>query len=101
MQLKNMTAALYSSRTEGTKEFELEGVTFGWETIEKVYQADMCRVKPGITCRVPGLKYSHIARDSWMRLNVLPVKIMQVKYMYLSGLDMTGLGRGVACTVYH
>lgn len=78
IQLKNMIAALYSSRTDGTKEFKLEGVAFRWETTEKVYQADMCRVKAGITQRVPGLKYAHIVRDNWTRLNVLPAKIMQV-----------------------
>ena len=32
----------------------------------------------GISRRVPGLKYSHVVRDSWTRLNVLPAKIMQV-----------------------
>ena len=73
-----MIAALYSSRSDGTKEFSLQGVTFGWKTIEMVYHADMCRAKGGISRRVPGLKYAYIVRDNWTRLNVLPAKIMQV-----------------------
>ena len=77
-QLKNMIAALYSSRTGGTKEFKRKGSTFGWFSIESVYRSDLYRAKNGISRRVPGLKYSHIVRDSWTRLNVLPAKIMQV-----------------------
>ena len=77
-----MIAALYSSRTDGTKEFKLEGVAFGWKTVEKVYQADMCRAKGGISRQVPGLKYAHIVRDNWTRLNVLPAKIMQVSIVH-------------------
>ena len=73
-----MIAALYSSREEGSKEFASEGVTFGWETIESVYRSDLARARHGISRRVPGLKYSHIVRDAWTRLNVLPAKIMQV-----------------------
>lgn len=73
-----MIAALYSSRTEGTKEFSKDGIKFGWSTIEAVYKSDLQRAKGGISRRVPGLKFSHIVRDSWTRLNVLPAKIMQV-----------------------
>ena len=77
-----MIAALYSSRADGTKEFMLGGVKFGWRTVERVYQADLCRAKGGISRRVHGLKYSFIVRDSWTRLNVLPAKIMQVSNSY-------------------
>ena len=35
-QLKNMIAALYSSRPNGSKSFTLEDTAFGWETIQKV-----------------------------------------------------------------
>uniref|UniRef100_A0A1X7SZ13 Transposable element P transposase-like RNase H domain-containing protein n=1 Tax=Amphimedon queenslandica TaxID=400682 RepID=A0A1X7SZ13_AMPQE len=80
-QLKNMIAALYSSRVEGTKNFCRNGTTFGWSTIESVYRSDLCRAQKGISRRVPGLKYSYIVRDSWTRLNVLPAKIMQQPYM--------------------
>uniref|UniRef100_A0A1X7V628 Transposable element P transposase-like RNase H domain-containing protein n=1 Tax=Amphimedon queenslandica TaxID=400682 RepID=A0A1X7V628_AMPQE len=81
--LKNMIAALYSSRDNGgTKSFVNEdSVHFGWETIEDVYKVDMKRAKNGQTRRVLKLKYSHIIRDSWTRLNVLPAKIMQQPYM--------------------
>lgn len=82
-----MIAALYSSRTDGTKEFSLHGVTFGWRTVENVYVADMQRAKAGISRRVPGLKYAYIVRDNWTRLNVLPAKIMQVYSMHNSGLQ--------------
>ena len=71
-----MIAALYSSRLDGTKEFCKGNVRFGWATIEAVYQSDLYRA--GISRCVPGLKYSHIVRDSWTRLNVLPAKIIQV-----------------------
>ena len=73
-----MIAALYSSRTDGTKEFSKDGTRFGWCTIEAVYKSDLQRAKGGISRRVPGLKFSHVVRDSWTRLNVLPAKIMQV-----------------------
>ncbi len=73
-----MIAALYSSRNDGTKEFSKDGSRFGWSSIEAVYRSDICRAKGGISRRVPGVKFSHIARDSWTRLNVLPAKIMKV-----------------------
>lgn len=81
-----MIAALYSSRDEGCKEFVHNGVTFGWETIEAVYRSDISRARCGVSRRVPGLKYSHVIRDAWTRLNVLPAKIMQVhNYILLLG----------------
>ena len=73
-----MIAALFSSRDEGTKDFSNENVTFGWDTIECVYRSDLARARRGLSRCVPGLKYSHIVRDAWTRLNVLPAKIMQV-----------------------
>ena len=78
MQLKNMIAALHSSRDEGTKNFTRNNNQFGWDTIVGVYKADLLRAKHGTTRRVPGLRYAYIVRDSWTRLNVLPAKIMQV-----------------------
>ena len=56
----------------------INGVHFGWDTVEDVYQIDLMKAKNGQTRRVPKLKYSYIVRDSWTRLNVLPAKIMQV-----------------------
>ena len=80
LKLKNMIAALYSSRDNGgTKDFvNSAGIHFGWEKIEEVYRMDMKRAKNGQTRKVPKLKYSYIVRDSWTQLNVLPAKIMQV-----------------------
>ena len=62
-----------------------DGTCFGWSTIQAVHRADLhvCRAKGGISRRVPGLKFSHIVRDSWTRLNVLPAKIMQACYAIL------------------
>ena len=77
--LKNMIAALYTSRTDdGTKAFCRNGVYFGWDTIVRVYESDLYRAQHGIGRQVPGLKYAHVVHDSWTRLNVLPAKIMQV-----------------------
>lgn len=73
-----MIAALYSSREDGTKEFVCGSIVFGWETIETVYKSDLSRARCGISRRVPDLKYAHVVRDAWTRLNVLPAKIMQV-----------------------
>ena len=72
----NMIAALYSSRPDGTKDFRINGVNFGWQTIVKVYESDLYRAQHCISRRVPGLKYAHVVRDSWTRLNVLPAKII-------------------------
>ena len=73
-----MVGALYSSREEGTKEFVYDDVVHGWYSLETVYKSDMSRARCGISRRVPVLKYAHIVRDAWTRLNVLPAKIMQV-----------------------
>ena len=78
LQLKNMATALYSSRTDGSTNFQNRGVHFGWDTIESVYERDLYRAQRCISRRVPGLKYAHVVCDNWTRLNVLPAKIMQV-----------------------
>jgi len=81
-QLKNMVAALHSSRSQGTKSFQRNGITFGWETIQDMWERDLKRTHP-VTGRqltsLPGMKASYIVRDSWTRLNVKPAKIMQVR----------------------
>ena len=73
-----MIAALYSSRPQGTKEFTQDSVQFGWKTIQKVFAEDLERAENGLSRKVPGLKYAHVYRDNWTRLNVRPAKIMQV-----------------------
>ena len=70
---------MYSSQPDGTKNFMKNGTTFGWDTVAQIYHADLYRAKNGISRRVPGLKYSHVVRDNWTQLNVLPTQIMQVK----------------------
>ena len=76
-QLKNMIAALYSSRTHGTKDFCKGGINFGWSAIFKLYQDDLDRATQQLNVHVPGMKLSYVVRDPWTRLNVRPAKIMQ------------------------
>lgn len=78
MKLKNQIAALYSSRNKGTKNFEIDGVGFGWRAIQGQYNRDRIRTEQGCAPRVPGLPYNFVHWDVWTRLNVLPAKIMQV-----------------------
>ena len=73
-----MIAALYSSRTRGSKKLTLDGTMFGWEAIETIYRQEMERAERGLSRKVQGLKYAFVYRDNWTRLNVRPVKIMQV-----------------------
>ena len=73
-----MIAALYSSRTGGSKKLTRDGTLFGWETIEKIYSQEMERAERGQSRKVPGLRYAFVYRDNWTRLNVRPAKIMQV-----------------------
>ena len=73
-----MINALFSSRENGTKGFELDGVTFGWHAITALYERECDRIHRGLTRMVPKLKEVHIIRDSWTKLNITPAKIMQV-----------------------
>ena len=82
LQLKNMIAALYSSRQQGTKDFTQENIKFGWKTVEKVFTQELERAENGLSRKVPGLKYAFVYRDNWTRLNVRPAKIMQVSLGY-------------------
>ena len=78
IQLKNQIAALYSSRSQSTKNFEIDGCGFGWRAVEDQYKRDKLRTDQGCAPRVPGLRYNFVYRDVWTRLNVFPAKIMQV-----------------------
>lgn len=80
LQLKNMVNALYSSRIGGSKEFQLEGIFFGWQSIIDLYQRECRRRNSGAARMVPKLREVHVLRDSWTKLNVHPAKIMQVMY---------------------
>ena len=82
-QLKNMVSALFQCRPKsagGTREFVKGGQHFGWKCIEDMYRRELVRVQKGQITRVPKLKESHVRRDSWTRLNVLPSKVMQVRF---------------------
>ena len=78
-QLKNVIAALYSSRNKGKKAFEKGGTTFGRQPIIDQYHRDQERSAKGLGKCVPGLRYSYVQCDCWTRLNVMPAKIMQVR----------------------
>lgn len=73
-----MINALHSSKDEGTKQFTLNGIRFGWSTIKAMYYRECERAKQGLTRMVPKMKEVYIIRDSWTKLNVAPAKIMQV-----------------------
>ena len=73
MQLKNMVAALHSSRLGGSKSLLKDGIFFGWQTIIDMWVREVERMKTNKLTRVPKLKQSYIIRDSWTRLNVAPI----------------------------
>ena len=75
-----MVSALFSSGASAgkTKFFCNEGVTFGWDTIIRLWKREEERAERGLMSEVPKLKERYIKRDSWTRLNVAPAKIMQV-----------------------
>ena len=76
-----MVSALFQSRTKekgGTRNLTRNGTGFGWGVIEDLYSRELKRMQAGQLNRVPKLKESHVVRDSWTRLNVLPSKVMQV-----------------------
>ena len=75
-----MISQLYQSRTSATRDFEFQGVHFGWKALEDMYRRELARIKANMLVRVPGLKESHIVRDIWTCLNVKPAKIMQVMF---------------------
>ena len=77
-----MVSALFQSRPVergGTRNFTIGSSSFGWSAIEDLYVRELSRIRAGQCSRVPTLKQSHIRRDSWTRLNVLPSKVMQVR----------------------
>lgn len=74
-----MVNALFSSKTDGTKQFQREGYPiFGWQAVVDMYRWELDRASQQIARMVPHLKEAHCLRDSWTKLNVTPAKIMQV-----------------------
>ena len=71
-----MVSALLSSGGDAgkTKFYCNEGVTFGWDTIARLWKREE-RAERGLMSDVPKL---NIKRDSWTHLNVASAKIMQV-----------------------
>ena len=76
-QLKNLIAALYSSRRVGKKNFQFGDTHFGWDAIFNLYNREKSRAERGEVRRVPDLLYSYVFRDKWTRLNVKASKTMQ------------------------
>ena len=56
----------------------MNGVLFGWNSIEEMLHRELERKRNNQLSRVPGLKENYVYRDPWTRLNVKPAKIMQV-----------------------
>ena len=76
-----MINALHSSWAGGTKNFTLDGQDFGWQTIVDMFEWECQRVRDGNAQMIPKLREAHIIWDSWIKLNVTPTKIMQVRNM--------------------
>ena len=55
-----MVNALHSSRAEGTKQFTLDGKTFGWKAIIDMFERDCGHVRNGHTRMIPKLWEAHI-----------------------------------------
>ena len=74
-----MIIALFSSKTTGSKHVKhADKCTFGWETINNLYQRKIDRVSLNLTRMVPHLREADCLLDAWTKLNVHPAKIMQV-----------------------
>ena len=74
-----MVNALHSSREDGTRNFIIDGTHFGWQAIVDIFERECARVKDGSARMIPKLREAYIIRDSWIKLNVAPAKIMQVR----------------------
>jgi len=77
-----MVNALHSSHPGRTKKFTLDGQQFGWQTIVDMFDRECQHIKSGNAHMVPKLREAYIIRDSWIKLNVAPAKIMQVIINY-------------------
>ena len=80
-QLKNLMAALYSSRRTGKKKFQFGDIHFGWEAIFGLHDREKSRAERGEARRVPDLLSSYVYRDKWTRLNVKASKVMQQNHV--------------------
>lgn len=95
-----MINAVFSSKVNGTKAFELDDVNFGWNSICSMYKRECDRVENGSTRMVPKLKEIHIIRDSWTKLNVTPAKIMQVSWytnLFINCLSYVNYSKNTYC----
>ena len=87
-QLKNMVAALHSSKMGKTMSFQYEGVKLGWEIIRGINVQTRSskgkRRSPTSSSRTKSLttiESSGQYHNTLARLNVKPAKIMQVSYV--------------------
>ena len=79
LRLKNMTNALFSSKTDGSKQFQrVDKCAIGWKAIDDLYQRELERAKQGLARMVQRLRETQILHDAWTKLNFHPAKIMQV-----------------------
>ena len=67
--------------TTGSKQFKrADKCSFGWQTINDLYQREVERFSQNLTRMVPRLREAHCLCDAWTKLNVHPAKIMQVSW---------------------
>ena len=76
-QLKNIIAALFSSRRNETKQFQYRDTLISWYPIMDMYEREKNRALNNQIRRVPNLLSSYFHRDQCFRLNVKASKVMQ------------------------
>ena len=75
-----MINALHSSQVGGTKNFTLDGQEFWMVGYYRYMFERKCQCARDSNARmIPKFRKAHIIRDSWIKLNVTPAKIMQVR----------------------
>jgi len=72
-----MINTLFSSQSGGTK-YTIGGEKFGWKAIIDMYVRECQRTENGEARMIPKLREAFVLHDSWMKLDVLPAKIVQV-----------------------
>ena len=73
-----MINALFASQSGGTRMLLRTGQEFGWQAIIDLYKRECVRRDSGHARMVPKLREAYMLRDSWMKLNVMSAKIIQV-----------------------
>ena len=93
--LKNMRNALLDSDFRGKRNFQLDGVAFGWKHIREIYDRDREREKKGKTVAETHLKFAAVNPDQWEKMDVaLALSIFHQDTISEQALHIaTGLGK--------